>query len=207
MDIAGLAKGVEKDIVRDIVIQLISGFITSYGADALAAKTFNKKLGDKPFIAKVKAMFAAGMDDDAIEALRTNPSGDEAITLNVFLSGLRRFQGGIYATQADSLAAFFGEDTPEKADLREKFRMKWVLLDNIQQLETLTELALMADDDVRMNYIRTSGALDSSIAERKLEKTNKKLRKGNKKLKKKLRKVRNKSLLQKVLDGDIFKIF
>lgn len=207
MDLAGIAKGVEKDVIRDIVIQLISGFITSYGADALAAKTFNKKLGDKGFVGKIKAMFAAGLDDDAVEALRTNPKGDEAIALNVFLSGLRGYQDGLYAAQADSLAAFFGKNTPKRAKLREQFREKWVLLDNIQQITTLTQLALIDDDKLRMKYIRTSGALDSSIAERKLKKQNKKLRKGNKKLKQQFRETRSKSLVEKVLDGSIFKIF
>lgn len=211
MNIAGLVQGVEKNIVRDIIIQLISGFLSSFGADALAAKTFNKKLGDQSFVAKIKRLFASGMDDEALESLRVDPSGrgrqDEAVTINAFLSGLRRFQDGIYAVKADELASFFGEDTPEKEVLREKFRLTWILLDNIQQLEVLAELALMPNDEMRMNYIRTSGALDMSIRDKKLTEQIREQEATNAQIRADISQIRSKSLWQQFVDGDLFRLF
>jgi hypothetical protein len=171
---------ISKKLGEDFAKNLISDFIGSLGAEATANffyKDFGKRPGDKTLMEKVKDLFGQGKRNEAAEVLLTaRPGGegqaDEAINLNTMTNGLRRFQGGKYAAQADDLAVWFASQTPE---FREKFRLTWVLLDPIQRIETYIELALMTPD-IREAHIKQSGILDNSIAQQKLIDDNERLR-------------------------------
>ena len=196
-----------KKLGEDFAKNLISDFIGSLGAEATANffyKDFGRRPGDKTLMEKVKDLFGQGKRDEAAEVLLTaRPGGegqaDEAINFDTMTNGVRRFQGGKYATQADDLAVWFASQT---AEFREKFRLTWVLLDPVQRIETYMGLAMMTDP-IREAHIKQSGILDNSIAQQKLIDSNAKLRAQNDALKAAIRKHRNRSFFQKLMDGDI----
>jgi len=199
-----------KDITKSVVFSFVGDFVASLGADAAAAalfKDWGKNPGDKGLLQKVKDLFVEGKRDEAVATLMARPTGegqaDEAIFLNVLTNGLRRFQGGIYATQADELANWFATSKPK---LREKFRLTWVLLDNNQRIDLLCQLAQMTPAQ-RKAHIKASGILDQSVRDKKLKKLLAQKQADNAVVRSEITANNNKSLWRRLADGDIFHLF